>query len=309
MRKTFIYLASIALIGMSAVSCSKDEDGPDGGSNDRGESVDLPIPSSIVNGTRVESTGGVNVNYNNDGSISSLTNGGMTFNFVYDNGTAADKGTRAVEYTGKKLTRIVCKYYDDVYEGYNFKFNDQGFLTEMTFRETEGGSWGSETLTLDYKLSYDGSGRLTSNKMTGNVVGEDEDDGKYNERVSGTLNFSWNGGNLTNVKLNATGVTQTCEFTYGTDANTFNLMIPHMAGVIGAGLDPILAALSMIGFTGNGPAMLPVKMVEVYRDEEDNETDVYEFRYTFNSNHSINSLSFTEDGTPGGTFHYRYYIR
>lgn len=309
MRKTFIYFASIALAGFSMVSCSKDNDEPGGGgSEDKGEAAELLIPASIVDGTRVQSTGAMSVSYNSDGSISSLTNGGMTFDFEYENASEA-KGTRAAVSTGKKLLKISCTNVSgDVYEGYNFKFNNDGFLTSMTFRNFEKDSWGYEELTLDYNLSYDGSGHLTSNKISGTLKGEDEEE-KYNERVSGTMNLTWSSGNLVKASLRADGGVQEGVYTYGNEANTLNIFTPHMAVNVGAALDPILSALAMIGYTGNSSAMLPTELVYSESDEDGTDRDVYKFDYTFNSDHSINTINFTENGNYAGYVTYRYFKR
>lgn len=296
MRKVFYYFAVLAFAGCTLTACS---DSDDGNFDDGTASTEFFVPASIVDGTRVQSVGGLNATYNEDGSIAKLENNGTTYNFEYGN------GTRAAVSTGRQIKRIYANVNGAICEGTNFKFNSYGFLTAMTFHSrTIDGSNYTEELNLNYALSYDGTGHLTSNKITGNVKWN-EDGESGDENVNTTVNFTWENGNLTSSSASTNVASVNTTLDYGTEANTFNLTTPAMAGVIGfMSDDPILTALSMLGFTGNSSAMLPVKLVCKITDEDGTDTDVSNFTYTFNPDHSVDIINVT-DGY-GSTYNFKY---
>lgn len=295
MRKVFCYFTVLAFAGCTLTACS---DSDDGNLDDGTASTDFLVPASIVDGTRVQSVGGLNATYNEDGSIAKMENNGVTYNFEYGN------GTRAAVSTGRQIKRIYANVDGTTYEGTNFKFNSNGFLTAMTFHSRDIDRYETEEMDLNYSLSYDGTGHLTSNKITGSVKWQEDGESGV-DNVNITVNFTWKNGNLTNSSASANGSSVNTTLDYGTEANTFNLTTPAMAGVIGFLTDdPILTALAMLGFTGNSSAMLPVKLVCKITDEDGTDTDVSNFTYTFNPDHSVDIINVT-DGY-GSTYNFKY---
>lgn len=297
MKKTYYYFAVLAFACCTLAACSDDDDDNSGSGI---ASTEFFVPASIVDGTRVQSVGGLNAAYNEDGSISKLENDGVTYNFEYDN------GTRAAVSTGRNIKRIYANVDGTTYEGTNFKFNSDGFLTAMTFHSRDIDEYYTEEVNFNYALSYDGTGHLTSNKITGSVKWNEDGESGI-DKVNTTVNFTWQNGNLTNCKASANGASVNMTLDYGNEANTFNLTTPAVAGVIGLMDDPILTALAMLGFTGNSSATLPVKLVTSIKDEDGTDTDVANFTYTFNSDHSVDIIRFSDEYGSFYNIRYTYY--
>lgn len=84
MRKVFYYFAGLAFAGCTLTACSDSDDDNSGAGT---ASTEFLVPASIVDGTRVQSVGGLNATYNEDGSIAKLENNGTTYNFEYGTDT------------------------------------------------------------------------------------------------------------------------------------------------------------------------------------------------------------------------------
>lgn len=299
MKKAFYYLAVLAMAACTFTACSDDDD-----ENSGAGSTEMYVPASIVDGTRVQNVGGLNATYNEDGSIAKLENGGITYNFEYT------PEQRAAVSTGRQIKRIYVANGDGSWEATNLKFNADGFLTALNMHSLYKDDYYSEETNLNYTLSYDGGGHLKSNKVSG-FIKDTEDGETETDKINVTINYTWNGGNLTSANAAAYGTSVNIAFTYGDEDNTFNIFTPFMAAPVGLMDDPLLGALAMIGFTGNSSAKLPTAMVNTVKDEDGTETESAAFTYTFNSDHSIDVLNFITKDSDGynnsGSFKYYYF--
>lgn len=272
----FVVAAAIApVLG----SCSKDD------------APDRPNSSVVsdIEGTRVTSVNNVNIQYDDKGRAFRFVNGQYNDDMI------------EIDYSKNKL------YLGDIYDGaeeIDVKFNDKGFITEMS------SSWDEKDDGYQYKgsgkltFSYDKDNCLTSMKSKTSETEKDlssKDTYKYEEES--TYTFTWRNGNLTKLDFNETekedGEKETyrsyTDVDYSNDENTFRQFplsfLDHM--------DADFTIFFTVGLFGNGPKMLPESMT--YTDEDDDYTRTYNISFNLNSNGSFNR----ENG-PFGTVQYGY---
>lgn len=280
MRKiyhTWLLLAALACV--ATTSCGSDDDEND---DAQGDAVDMPIPSSIVDGVRLgemtSSNGStiMSVSYNDDGSIDKVSYNGTDYDFEY-----AD--TRAATSTGRKLLQITASYEENDYtmtmRANSFQFNTDGFLVsckEVSSEESTGSYSESEEIKLNYTMAYNAKGRLSRIGISGSWTDVYEGE-KESGSASTAIEYSYSGDNLTQVKIpgdDEDGPT-TYTYDYGTTANSFNTMTQALSVGLAYGDDPILYMLARMGFLGNASAYLPTSMV--YSSDDD--TDAYSIIY------------------------------
>lgn len=288
MKTKFLFPVVALCMGLTAVSCSDDnKDNPD---EPTGEAVDLPIPSSVVDGVRVtEIQGTLSVDYNADGSINTATVGGQTFQFEYADSRAAS--------TGRKLARIVAKDsgdgYSDSWQATNFRFNKDGFIVGYLEINEENYETFSEKTTLNVTVDYNSAGRITSMNISGTNSGVDED-GKYSYPVKGTIKYQYNGGALVSSTLQSPQASNTFTFDYAhPHTNTYNITTPQLA-ICMANYSPIAYVFAVTGYMGNASTELPTKLTQKYVDFEDadeSETESWDISYTFNDRNAITSIT------------------
>jgi len=290
-----IFAALFISMGCVMSSCSDDDnDGPE----DPSAGAELSIPSSVVDGVRVQSDGsGVNISYNADGSIEKATVNGIDFKFEY-----AD--SRAVTSTGRKLVRISA-YSDGGYETYeatNFKFNNDGFIESYTEKTEERDEYSGDydKVTIKVKCSYNDDKRIRKMDLSSDT--EERYDGeteKYHQET--TLNYKYSGGNLLESSVTGFDATNTVKYEYASvQANTYNIITSQLAYGI-ANYSPITYIFAMAGYLGNASASLPSRMISEYVDREDpsdiySETHTMDISYTFDDKHAIKSITSNVDG-------------
>ncbi len=285
MKTKFLFPVVALCMGLTAVSCSDDnKDNPD---EPTGEAVDLPIPSSVVDGVRVtEIQGTLSVDYNADGSINTATVGGQTYRFEYADSRAAS--------TGRKLARIVAKDsgdgYSDSWQATNFRFNKDGFIVGYLEINEENYETFSEKTTLNVTVDYNSAGRITSMNISGTNSGVDED-GKYSYPVKGTIKYQYNGGALVSSTLQSPDASNTFTFDYNhPHTNTYNITTPQLA-ICMANYSPIAYVFAITGYMGNTSTELPTKLTQRYVDDGESETESWDISYTFNDHNAITSIT------------------
>ncbi len=311
-KKFLIYPILTVALGFSAVSCSSDDDDNDGPSS--GTPVDMPIPSSVVDGVRVSDIqGSASISYNADGSIKDATYNGTTYKFEYE-------GSRAAASTGRKLVRIVAvdNTYEDEghyekWEATNFKFNSDGFIVAYYETSEEGrrGHWW-EKISLDISVDYNNAGRISTMSIAGTYEGYDEDEGKYKGKDKAKVKYTYSGDNLISSVVDDPegSISYTFDYSAAPD-NAYNIVTPHL----GAGMamySPIPYIFATAGYLGNASAQLPTKLTYKYIDKEDpeyNETDVYNITYSLDANNRINSISPSNSGGGYSTMYFNYIVQ
>lgn len=293
MRSMKIFAALFISMGCVLSSCSDDDnDGP----KDPSEGAELSIPSSVVDGVRVQSDGsGINISYNADGSIEKATFNGIDYKFEY-----AD--SRAATSTGRKLVRI--SSYGDGFEteATNFKFNNDGFIESYTEKSEERDKYSGDydKVTVKVKCSYNDDKRIRKMDLSSDT--EEKYDGeteKYHQET--TLNYKYSGGNLMESSVTGFDATNTVKYEYASNqVNTYNIITSQLAYGM-ANYSPMAYIFAITGYLGNASANLPSKMVSEYVDREDpsdiySETHTVDIFYTFDDKHAIESITSNVDG-------------
>ncbi|MCM1077682.1 MAG: hypothetical protein NC411_10030 [Bacteroides sp.] len=294
-NKLFVYPLLVAAFGMTFVACSSDDDDDNNGNT---PAVDMPLPSSIVDGVRITNVGdNAKINYNADGSIKDATIDGITYDFEYET-------SRAAMTTGRKLARIVSRYSDD--EGYsdswqatNFMFNTDGFIVSYLEKHEEkyDSSW--EKTTFNVTVDYNLHGRITSMHVYGDYEGYDEGEGHYSDKGSGTVKYNYVGGSLESSVIEESDTKSTYEFEYYlAHANTYNITTPQLAAGM-ANYSKIAYVFALTGYLGNASSLLPTKVSYIYVDKEEPEnssTSSYDISYKFNDKNRVTSILSNANG-------------
>lgn len=307
MKKTVLMLG-MALCLPVVSSCSSDDD-DDGGDDFNAEGTEISIPASVTDGVRVQkitaddSDMAVNVEYNEDGTISSATTGGQEFVFEYGS-------TRGATPTGRKLVMIKAKNLYDPYDddeewtAYNFTFNTDGFIVGYTENIKDKGEGYSDDTTLKATLAYNAHGRIESLNLSWRTKGWDEDEGNYSENGSTKMNYKYtNGGALKESGFtDSDSETVKMIYEYDTDAhnNTYNVVTPQL----GKGMaiySPILYVLAVTGYVGNASSQLPTRYTydsySDYTDGDENYHDTYtmNLEYRFWDDNRIRTVTESRD--------------
>lgn len=293
--KFLVYPALTIALGFMAAACSSDSDN-DNDEPEIGTPVDMPIPSSIVDGVRVADAGNVKISYNTDGSIKDAELDGTVYEFEYE-------GSRA-SMTGRKLARIVTKYSDynssDSWQATNFQFNTDGFIVSYLEinKTTDEDFW--EKTTLHVTVDYNAHGRISSMNVHGDYEGVDED-GHYKDRASGSVKYTYTGGSLESSVISDSESTSRYTYEYNlAHSNTYNVVTPQLAMGM-AHYSPIAYVFAAAGYLGNASSQLPTKLTYSYIDHEEPEyssSDNYNISYRFNDHNRITAITSEANGIP-----------
>lgn len=295
MNFKFLLMPAVALFTLATVatSCSDDNDEPGG-------TAEMPIPSSVVDGTRISRYGSdITINYNADGSISSAKYDGDTYTFEY-----AESG-RAAEFTGRTLVRVSYERDYEKFEATDFRFNAQGFVTtyKETFEENYSGDYYKEV--IEHVFTYNGDGRLA--RINSSITATD---GVHSMSDNNVFALSYNGGKLVGAIGESSYSKETVSFEYdGAPDNTYNItpknLCPNM------GMSDLLRILGYAGYLGNSSAQLPTKVTSVIIDKEDSttENEVDSYSYSLDRDNMVTSI--TEHWSNGGskTYDISYWVK
>lgn len=258
MKKTIRMFGAAALclsFLLGFTQCKDDNDAPDvpGITIDDGSGTMVPV--------RLSSFGGDPIQYDEKGRVECVGNY-ITINY--------SKG--------------IMEFDDEVL---NVKFNDKGYISELS------GSWDEEDEDGRYKgsakakFSYNSDGNIVKIQLTSDETAW-EDGEKYNYSETGSTECIWKSGNLEKVEDTSIekedGETDkyhtVTTYQYGDMLNKF-YQTP-MALSYSWQLDEMYV-LAAVGLFGVGPEYLPVSGVEV----DDDYTDNYRYTYYLNDNGSI----------------------
>lgn len=279
-RMGFIALAAMCVSSVSLYSC-KDQDK---------EEDDEPInggsgnESVIINfdGQRLSSIGPYFIYYDNSGRVSEIEGGDINCEFNYSKGTFTYNGE-----TGQ------------------MKFNNKGYISELSYPWNDIDGDYLYTGTADYKFNYDGN-RLSSIDM------EYEDSYKNLQTnivnyYEGTIseNLNWEKNNLVTTSIREIGYINgdkgvwhtEYDVEYGSKTNEFN-QIPIVIMDYALVADQILGVLGAVGLLGEGPVNLPVSIDEIDEGRYDYTVNV---SFSLNSNGSISKETYDDE-----TINYRY---
>ena len=255
-----VMLASVVL-GGSLASCSGDDDSY--------------IPSPTVtdkdgNKVQVTSVGNIRFSYDENGKLTSMSDGYDTytleddkFSFEYDEGEA-----EVFLNSDALITKIeVSQPSVNGKATIEFSYSDRrlkklsGTIKSSSFKQTS---------KVDYTWE--------NGNMIRGVVSTKMESGKYSE----DYNARW-------------------DFTYGTTQlqTNYSTQLPFYMGETMTDLDALGGLFSILGLLGYGPAYLPSGFTETEDDESPSTTN---FSFTQNSNGTIN----TESRNGYGTIQYRY---
>ncbi len=300
--KFLIYPILTLSLSFMAASCSSDDDKDEPGS---GEAVDMPIPSSVVEGVRVAGDGATKINYNSDGSIKNAEYNGTIYDFEYE-------GSRAAASTGRKLVRIVARGFGDndgeSWQATNFKFNTDGFIASYLEKEEEkygSNEWYKQTINVT--ISYNGDNRISSMNLSG--TWEEMYDGEHDSgKAAATIKYSYKGGALESAVWNESDESNSYTYDYTqSHTNTYNIVTPQLGYGMGF-YSPIAYVFATAGYLGNASSVLPDKVTHHLIDHEDPEnssSESYGISYTFNDKNRITSIISSVNGisyTTGMTY-------
>lgn len=303
MKRTFKFYGIMVVAVFSAMVMSACSDDSDDNELQVSASAEMMIPSSVIDGVRVNNIDGlVNIGYNADGTIDEATYNGVTYDFQYEN------NSRAIS-TGKRLVQVIARYTDPDDNSYNswnatnFQFNSDGFVQSYLEKTISRGNYMGinceDETTLNVSLAYNAKGRLDFVDVFGSSKGFDEE-GSYNERGSFTIHYKYNGGSFEKSEFETDGTRYTCSYEYDhPHSNYYNVVTPELAMGM-AQYSPITLILAFSGYLGNSSSQLPTRFISSYDDFEEGYKydDIYELSYKFDDKNRITEIERVCDGFP-----------
>lgn len=290
MKLTKVY-GIIALAAMVAIpsltSCSKDDDGPDGGSGSGTGSGGQYAGEAIldVDGKKLTQLRNYSFTYDSEGRLLSVReyNDGPEIEINYSNNTITiDDETGAVSFNAEGLITQLSQSWEDSGDGWTEK--------------------GGGTLTFNYNNGY------LSSYSTNGQWSETDEDGTETGTYSSSTNFTWQNNVLVSASGTATetedGYTYNYKDSYSVtssdDPNKFSQVPYYMSEIIIG--DEELTLLAVVGLLGKGPAYLP-EVIKYTTAENNNDpyVETLNFTFTLNSNGSID-----EESTEWGNISYTY---
>lgn len=262
-------------VAIAMTSCSSDDEPNDNDDEIDAPAVELPLPSSIVDGVRVESIPGlIDISYNSDGSIDKVDYDGSTYEFVYE-------GSRATQ-TGRKLVMIKSKRTnlddDEKEEGYsdswiatNFEFTEDGFIAAYQERNKQKwattGAWEETIVQVYVSYGYYKEGSLDRHITGLNASGYgkffDPEEGYETAQGKYSIDYFYKGLNLERTRFeagdeNEKNVTETTyKYSNLSYPNTYNCTTPQLGIGMAGGFSPIAYIFATLGYLGFPSANLP----------------------------------------------------
>lgn len=280
-------MAILAAMSFSFVSCG-DDDGPDAsnptgsGCQNANEAIinfNGKFLTSIIDGKYVE-----RIEYDSKGRVSEITNS-------FDDGDVSS--VFKIDYDNCSFTS---EYKDPIYPKGAISFNNDGYISKIScYKNYKEEGYISDN-ELNITMTYNSSGHLTELIYTEEWIDQDLEEKEEDiEIYTCNYKFTWENGNLTNVKENVKWkengrVTENYMEEYVITYSSVNNVFQQIPFLIYDWIDDnwdwgaagnIFAA---IGLLGKGTTNLPKTLV--YRTENNyNYDDV--FKYELNSNGSI----------------------
>ena len=250
----------------------------------------IGIPSSVVDGVRATSMSGVDVTYNEDGTIKEAEVDGNTlvFNYASSRAIKVDPIRSLISITSSERE-------SERWIASDFTFNTSGFVTAYKLKYTDTDPEFREEMNIAYTFNYNADGQMQ--KISMKTDGKD-DEGSYSE--SGEINYTYNNKVLEKIEAKSKNVTcsQTYEYTQAIK-NTYNAMPLLLLPEELASDDCVFNVFAITGYLGNAGANLPTAMTIKNTDLEDpseNSTERYNLSYTLNENNAISSYTLSRYG-------------
>lgn len=233
---------------------------------------------------------GVDVTYNEDGTIKEAEVDGNTlvFNYASSRAIKVDPIRSLISITSSERE-------SERWIASDFTFNTSGFVTAYKLKYTDTDPEFREEMNIAYTFNYNADGQMQ--KISMKTDGKD-DEGSYSE--SGEINYTYNNKVLEKIEAKSKNVTcsQTYEYTQAIK-NTYNAMPLLLLPEELASDDCVFNVFAITGYLGNAGANLPTAMTIKNTDLEDpseNSTERYNLSYTLNENNAISSYTLSRYG-------------
>lgn len=286
LSKSLLYCFCISICALNLTACDDDDEN---GTQGNGPAP-IGIPSSVIDGVRATSMSGVDVTYNEDGTIKEAEVDGNTlvFNYASSRAIKVDPIRSLISITSSERE-------SERWIASDFAFNTSGFVTAYKLKYTDTDPDFREEMNIAYTFNYNADGQMQ--KISMKVDGKD-DEGSYSE--SGEINYTYNNKVLEKIEAKSKNITcsQTYEYTQAIK-NTYNAMPLLLLPEALASDDCVFNVFAITGYLGNAGANLPTAMTIKNTDLEDpseNSTERYNLSYTLNENKAISSYTLSGYG-------------
>lgn len=286
LSKSLLYCVCFSICALNLTACDDDDEN---GTQGNGPAP-IGIPSSVVDGVRATSMSGVDVTYNEDGTIKEAEVDGNTlvFNYASSRAIKVDPIRSLISITSSERE-------SERWIASDFTFNTSGFVTAYKLKYTDTDPDFREEMNIAYTFNYNADGQMQ--KISMKVDGKD-DEGSYSE--SGEINYTYNNKVLEKIEAKSKNITcsQTYEYTQAIK-NTYNAMPLLLLPEALASDDCVFNVFAITGYLGNAGANLPTAMTIKNTDLEDpseNSTERYNLSYTLNENNAISSYTLSRYG-------------
>ena len=286
LSKRLLYCFCISICALNLTACDDDDEN---GTQGNGPAP-IGIPSSVIDGVRATSMSGVDVTYNEDGTIKEAEVDGNTlvFNYASSRAIKVDPIRSLISITSSERE-------SERWIASDFAFNTSGFVTAYKLKYTDTDPDFREEMNIAYTFNYNADGQMQ--KISMKVDGKD-DEGSYSE--SGEINYTYNNKVLEKIEAKSKNITcsQTYEYTQAIK-NTYNAMPLLLLPEALASDDCVFNVFAITGYLGNAGANLPTAMTIKNTDLEDpseNSTERYNLSYTLNENKAISSYTLSGYG-------------
>lgn len=286
LSKSLLYCVCFSICALNLTACDDDDEN---GTQGNGPAP-IGIPSSVVDGVHATSMSGVDVTYNEDGTIKEAEVDGNTlvFNYASSRAIKVDPIRSLISITSSERE-------SERWIASDFAFNTSGFVTAYKLKYTDTDPDFREEMNIAYTFNYNADGQMQ--KISMKVDGKD-DEGSYSE--SGEINYTYNNKVLEKIEAKSKNITcsQTYEYTQAIK-NTYNAMPLLLLPEALASDDCVFNVFAITGYLGNAGANLPTAMTIKNTDLEDpseNSTERYNLSYTLNENKAISSYTLSGYG-------------
>ena len=286
LSKSLLYCFCISICALNLTACDDDDEN---GTQGNGPAP-IGIPSSVIDGVRATSMSGVDVTYNEDGTIKEAEVDGNTlvFNYASSRAIKVDPIRSLISITSSERE-------SERWIASDFAFNTSGFVTAYKLKYTDTDPDFREEMNIAYTFNYNADGQMQ--KISMKVDGKD-DEGSYSE--SGEINYTYNNKVLEKIEAKSKNITcsQTYEYTQAIK-NTYNAMPLLLLPEALASDDCVFNVFAITGYLGNAGANLPTAVTIKNTDLEDpseNSTERYNLSYTLNENKAISSYTLSGYG-------------
>lgn len=295
--RTLAVMATAIVCAFSLAACGGgdgDDDGDTGGGSGGGTSQ-VTANAGIVapDGTRLylRSVGGTSLSYSTEGRLTGIGNYSVSYGpFEITNKNGAEK---------ERL--------------YSITTNGKGYITGFKYDYSYKSSYVEETTTGSISFSYSSDGHLTA--ISGSEKATETENGEtYSSKSSGKTTLTWTDGNLVSAATTSVsdGETETLTATYAYSSQApANATVQYTPAYLRP-FTEVYEPLFYTGYFGKAGTSHPTSAsAETTEKDEDGKTYTDRSAYTFttmlNSNGSVNSVRYKDDGYGANDVAFVYY--